>query len=101
MKEKLDEIRNCGGKYKDSKFKTFFGGIEIKECPVSFVNGWTHSIINEYFSLKQLKEFGFGFDIKDYSAKECESFFLIKQTLDKIELEREEKNRNLNKRLVR
>lgn len=91
MRENLCEIRNCGGNHGNSKFRTFFGGVEIKECPVSYISGWTNSILNEFFSLKQLKDLGLYQNMENYSAKELEAFLVVKNTMDRIEIERIEK----------
>lgn len=93
MKENLCEIRNCGSKYKESKFRTFFGGIEIKECPVSFISSFSQSILKEYCDLRTLNSLGGFWSIDNKANKKCESFLIIKSELNKIEQEQDEKNR--------
>lgn len=71
------------------------GGIEITECPVSFITPFSRNIINEYLVLREMKDLGANWDLNSYSGKEIESFIHIKSQLRLIE---EEENRKNNKR---
>lgn len=93
----MREKRNCEGLFPKSKFKHFYGTMEINECPVSYITPWSQLLISEYFNLIRLKSIGIQSDIDDYCAKEIEGLLLIKDTINQIEKEIQDKNKWLQK----